>query len=153
MGDLHRFGYASGVVDVLSTSSKFKDEHMFGSSWSAEDQQALERIAEKIGVDLQALDLAGEQASFASIEEAASKIGQAVTRHVMEDLAIQQTQLLDQAQPCPTCQKLCDVEVRQRTLNTAEGRIELPETVCHCSACRRDFFPSTRPLETAPTRV
>jgi hypothetical protein len=71
----------------------------------------------------------------------------------MEDLAIQQTQLLDQAQPCPTCQKLCDVEVRQRTLNTAEGGIELPEAVCHCSACRRDFFPSTRPLETAPTRL
>ena len=126
---------------------------MFRSSWSTEDQQAVEKIAKKIGVDLKALELAGIQASFASIGEAASKIGQAVTRQVMEDLAIQQTQLLDQAQPCPTCQKLCEVEVRKRTLNTADGRIQLPETVCNCSACRRDFFPSTRPLETAPTRL
>ena len=126
---------------------------MFQSSWSAEDQQALDNIAKKIGINLQAGDLAGEEATFASIEAAASKIGQAVTRHVMEDLAIQQTRLLDQDQACPSCQKLCPVKVTDRTLMTAEGPVNLPETVCHCSACRRDFFPSTRPAETAPTRL
>lgn len=126
---------------------------MFQSSWLPEDQQALETVAKKIGVNLQADDLAGEQATFASIEAAASKMGQAVTRHVMEELAIQQTQLLDQDQPCPTCQKLCSVKVNDRTLTTAEGPISLPEAVCHCSACRRDFFPSTHPTETAPTRL
>jgi predicted glycoside hydrolase/deacetylase ChbG (UPF0249 family) len=153
IGDFPKIGYSSGVVDALSTNPKFKDGHMFESSWPAEDQQAVKKIAEKIGVDLHASDVAGEQASFASIEAAASKIGKAVTRHVMEDLAIQQTQLLDEAQPCPTCQKRCDVEVRPRTLKTAEGPIELPETVCHCSACRRDFFPSTHPFETSPARL
>ena len=126
---------------------------MFHSFWSAEDQQVLDKVAKKLGVDLEAEDLAGEEATFASIEAAASKIGQAVTRHVMEDLAIRQTRLLDQDQACPTCQKLCPVKVTDRTLNTAEGPIELPETVCHCSACRRDFFPSTHPVEVAPTRL
>jgi hypothetical protein len=138
---------------IVPTHSKFKEERMFGSSWSAEDQLAVERIAKKIGVDLQGVDVAGEQASFASIEEAASKIGRFVTRQVMEDLAIQQTELLDQSQPCPTCESLCRVGVRKRNLNTAEGPIDLSETVCHCSACRRDFFPSTRSLEAAPARV
>ena len=126
---------------------------MFQTRWSAEDQQALETIAKKIGVDLQADDIAGDQATFASMEAAASKIGQAVTKHLLEDLALKQTQLLNESQPCPTCQKLCPVKVQDRTLTTAEGPIALPETVCHCSACRRDFFPSTRSPEAASTRL
>lgn len=109
---------------------------MFRNSWSVEDQQALEIIAKKIGVDLEADDIGGDQATFAAMEAAASKIGQAVTKHLLEDLALKQTQLLDEPQPCPTCQKLCPVTIRDRTLTTAEGPVGLPETVRHCSACR-----------------
>ena len=126
---------------------------MFGSQWSAEDETALERIAEKLGIDLQADDIAGEQATFATMEAAASRIGHAVTKHLLEDLALKQTQLLHEPQPCPTCQKLRPVSIRDRILATAEGPVELPETVCHCSDCRRDFFPSTHPTETASTRL
>ncbi len=126
---------------------------MFRNQWSTEDQQALEIIAKKIGVDLQANDIAGDQATFTTMEAAASKIGQAVTKHLLEDLALKQTQLLDEPQPCPTCQKRCPVNVQDRPLTTAEGPVGLPETVCHCSACRRDFFPSTHSLKTASTRL
>jgi hypothetical protein len=126
---------------------------MFGSQWSAEDEASLKKIAKKIGIDLQADDIAGEQATFATLEAAASKIGHAVTKHLLEDLALKQTELLHEQQPCPTCQRLCPVSVRDRILTTAEGPIELTETVCHCSACRRDFFPSTHPTETASTRL
>jgi hypothetical protein len=83
---------------------------------------------------------------------AARQIGQAVTRRITEDLAIQQAQLLDSPQPCPTCQKLCDVSLRDRKLTTGDGPLDLREAVCHCSACRRDFFPSTHSLATPPTR-
>ena len=124
---------------------------MFGSSWSEEDQQAVERFAKKIGVDLDAQDVAGSEATFASIEAAAGKVGRAVTRHLIEDFAIRQTRLLEEPQPCPACQKRCPVKVRDRGLATAEGPVDLSETVCHCSACRRDFFPSTRPVEAPPT--
>ena len=75
----------------------------FQSSWSAEDQQALDKIAKKLDIDLEASDLAGVEATFTSIEVAASKIGRAVTQQVIEDLAIKQTKLLDQPQPCPDC--------------------------------------------------
>jgi hypothetical protein len=126
---------------------------MFGSQWSAEDEVSLEKIAEKLGIDLQAEDIAGGQATFATMEAAASRIGRAVTKHLLEDLALKQTQLAREPQPCPTCQKLCPVSIRDRTLTTAEGPVELSETVCHCSACRRDFFPSTHPTETASTRL
>jgi hypothetical protein len=126
---------------------------MFRSRWSVDDQHALEKVAKEIGVDLQADDIAGEQATFATMEVAASKIGHAVTKRLLEDLALKQSQLLNEPQPCPTCQELCPVNVRDRTLTTAEGPVDLPETVCHCSACRRDCFPSTRSFEATSTRL
>ncbi|MBW3600590.1 MAG: hypothetical protein KY475_25420 [Planctomycetes bacterium] len=126
---------------------------MFDDSWSQEDQLVVERLAKKFGVDLKADELAGAEATFTSIETAARKIGQAVTRRVTEDLAIQQTQLLEGPQPCPTCGKSCEAGFKERELTTGDGPIELREAVCHCSACRRDFFPSTRSLEASPTRL
>lgn len=112
----------------------------------------LEEFAKKFGIDLEAEDVAGSEASFASIEATAAKVGRLVTRHLIEDLAIKQTRLLDEPQPCPDCERLCKVTVRDRPLTTAEGPVKLSEAVCHCSACRRDFFPSTRPTEASPTR-
>ena len=126
---------------------------MFRDSWTDQDQRAVEHLAKKFGVHLNDPDVAGETATFASIEAAASKIGKAVTQHVTQDLALQQTALLGEPQPCPGCGKLCLVEVRDRELSTGEVPIELHETACHCSACRRDFFPSTRPIGAASTRL
>jgi hypothetical protein len=124
---------------------------MFQSSWSPEDRQALDRIAKKLDIDLEANDLAGSEATFTSIEVAASKMGRAVTQQVIEDLAIKQTRLLDHPQPCPDCQKLCEVQNRVRSLTTGDGTADIREAVCHCSVCRRDFFPSTRSIEASPT--
>ena len=132
---------------------KFKDELMFQDTWTDADQQAVEQLAKKFGVDLAAEQVAGEHATFAQIEAAASRLGKAVARPVTQDLALQQTALLDQPQPCPTCGKLCDVEVRQRKMTTGDGPIELRETACQCSACSRDFFPSACSLGTASTRL
>ena len=126
---------------------------MFQDTWTDEDQQAVEQLAKKFGVDLAAEQVAGKNATFAQIEAAASKLGKALTRQVTQDLALQQTELLDQPQPCPTCGKLCDVEVRQRKVTTADGPIELRETACTCLACSRDFFPSACSLGTASTRL
>lgn len=151
IGDFGHFGYSLIHVLPFITIPKFKDEHMFQSSWSPEDQQAVERIAKKLDINLEASDLAGLDATFTSIEVAASKIGEAVTRQVIEDLAIKQTKLLTQPQPCPSCHKLCEVQGRMRPLTTGGGTAEIQETVCHCSACRRDFFPSTRTAEASPT--
>jgi len=79
IGDFDHFGYSLVHVLSFATISKFKDERMFQSSWSPEDQQAVERIARKLDIDLEANDLAGSDATFTSIEGAASKIGRAVT--------------------------------------------------------------------------
>lgn len=147
IGDFDHFDYSLVHVLPFVTIHKFKDERMFQSSWSPEDQQAVERIAKKLGINLDANDLSGAEATFTSIEDAASKIGRAVTQQVIEDLAIKQTKLLTQPQPCPSCQKLCEIQDHTRSLTTGGGTAEIHETVCHCSACRRDCFPSTHSVE------
>jgi hypothetical protein len=153
IGEFRELRYSGGVVFTLPAVSKFKDERMFQSTWTDEDQRIVERLAKKFGVDLNDPKVAGENATFASIEAAAGQLGKAITRQITQDLALQQTKLLDQPQACPTCGTLCQVEVRQRDLTTGDALIELPETVCQCSACRRDFFPSTRSPGTASTRL
>lgn len=44
--------------------------------------------------------------------------------------------------PCPKCGQDCPVEMTRRTVKGVSGSIELMEPAAHCSACRRDFFPS-----------
>lgn len=153
IGDFCELWYVNGVVSGCHGIRKFKDEHMFRDSWTAEDQRAVEHLAKKFSVDLDDQRVTGENATFASIEAAARQLGRAVTRHVTQDLALRQTQLLAEPQPCATCGKLCAVGIDDRQLTTGDGPIELHEAVCHCPACRRDFFPSTRSLGTASARV
>ena len=66
IGDFDHFGYS--LVHALSfvTIRKLKDERMFQSSWSPEDQQAVERIAKKLDMNLDANDLAEPDATFTS---------------------------------------------------------------------------------------
>jgi hypothetical protein len=110
--------------------------------WSPEEQQAIEKLAKKWNIDLETGSGAGPQATFASIEMTARRVGQMVTRRVCEELAAKQTELVKDPQPCPTCFKTCEVQFRERPLTTGDGLMDLLEAVCHCSDCRRDFFPS-----------
>lgn len=43
---------------------------------------------------------------------------------------------------CPTCGERHCVSTTKRTVRSMSGPIELMESVAHCPACRRDFFPS-----------
>ena len=128
---------------------------MFQDCNSPEDMAALTQLAKKWKIDLTASDVAGEQASFASIEKASSQVAKVVFRHVCQDLAAKQVALLEGPQPCPTCGTLCKLKVQRRKLTTAEGLVEIDEAVCHCHepGCRRDFFPSASPTGTASARL
>ena len=76
------------------------------------------------------------------IEQAAIMAARAVARGTIADLLQRKTSLLGAEQPCPTCQRLCPVESQPRTIEFWGGPVPYPEPVCHCPACRRDFFPS-----------
>jgi hypothetical protein len=85
------------------------------------------------------------------IEQAAITAARAVARGTIADLLQRKTSLLGAEQPCPTCQRLCPVQARPRTIEFWGGPVPYPEPRCHCPACRRDFFPAAAgPATDAP---
>jgi hypothetical protein len=91
------------------------------------------RVHEAVGPEL---DLDADD-----IEQAAIMAARAVARGTIADLLRRKTSLLGAEQPCPSCQRLCPVESRPRTIEFWGGPVPYPEPKCHCPACRRDFFP------------
>ncbi len=127
---------------------------MFQSEWSKEDCQAIERLAKKWGIDLEAKEVVGDTATFAGIEAMARRVGDRVARHVCQDLSAKQVELVQEPQPCPTCGTLCQTNAAQRPLTTADGQqIDLQEAVCRCSVCDRAFFPSAGAAGSASVRL
>lgn len=84
---------------------------------------------------------------FQQIEDLAGLGVQALVQGVVREVVWRQALILGEAQPCPTCQADCPVEWHERELRTRYGAVQVPEPVCHCSRCRRDFFPSASAAE------
>lgn len=85
----------------------------------------------------------GLDIDFDSIESLAVEMGQAVIQGAIVEALKTQLKLLGDQQPCPECHRPCPVDTNARSIQIRGGTIEYPEPVCHCPACRRDFFPST----------
>jgi hypothetical protein len=73
-------------------------------------------------------------------------LGRAVAQITTERLAGARAGRLTGPQPCPDCGRPCPLSHRERELTTVDGPVDLSEPVGHCSACRRDFFPSASGL-------
>lgn len=97
-------------------------------------------VADRLGIQVRTL--LGEDAKFHVMESAGHALGRAVAQVATERMALSRAERLTEAQPCPSCGKRCPLVHRERPLETGDGPIDLREPVCHCSACRRDFFPS-----------
>jgi hypothetical protein len=95
----------------------------------------------------------GLDADFDSIESLAVEIGQAVIRGTIEEALKTQVKLLGDHQPCPACARACAVATEPRTIQVRGGTIQYNEPVCHCPACRRDFFPSPPELAARLTQL
>jgi hypothetical protein len=95
----------------------------------------------------------GLDLDFDSIESLAVDMGQAVIRGTVEEILKTQFNRLGDHQPCPGCQRPCPVAKTPRTLQARGGTIEYDEPVCHCPACRRDFFPSPPQLAARLARL
>jgi hypothetical protein len=95
----------------------------------------------------------GLELDFNSIESLAVDIGQAVIRGTVEEILNTQFKLLGDHQPCPGCGKNCPVTKAPRTIQVRGGTIHYHEPVCHCPACRRDFFPSPPDLAARLARL
>ena len=107
---------------------------------SEQDWETFVKVADELGIDVQGL--LKRDAPFREMESAGHQLGQAIARETIERLSLARAERLTEAQPCPTCRRMCPLEHGERDLTTGDGEIQLREPVCHCSTCRRDFFPS-----------
>ena len=77
---------------------------------------------------------------YAVIEARAHELGQQLSRQVQ---ARQMEQITAQAAAakCPECGTRCQTDRKTRRVTSIDGPLALEESVGHCPACRRDFFP------------
>ena len=110
------------------------------------DRDGVERLAEGWGkvVARRVHDDLGPELDLDAddIEQMAIVAARAVARGTIADLLERKAALLGPEQPCPTCPRPCDVRRQLRTIDFWGGEVAYAEPVCHCPACRRDFFPS-----------
>lgn len=84
----------------------------------------------------------GPDVDFSRIEDLAGEGARALVQGIVREAVWKQALALGDAQPCPTCGRESRVEWSQRTVQSRYGDVEIPEPHCHCTRCRRDFFPS-----------
>ena len=82
-----------------------------------------------------------------TIEKLAAIAAREVVRGIVETSTVDQCQRLGEEQPCPGCGRTCRLDHRPRAIQVRGGAANLREPVGHCSACRRDFFPSASRAE------
>jgi hypothetical protein len=85
------------------------------------------------------------QLDFMALEQIAAAAAAGLTEGALAALLSQQAQALPDQLPCPDCGHLCPVGSEARPLTVKGGQLTLREPVCHCPACRRDFFPPADP--------
>lgn len=90
---------------------------------------------------------------FAQIEEFAGLGAKALVQGIVREVVWKQAMALGDSQPCPECGGDCRVDWRERPMQTRYGQVPLPEPACHCSRCRRDFFPSASRVEAGRSRM
>ena len=94
--------------------------------------------------------------TFVDIEELTAEVGDEVARQLANlELSRRSAVLCEQpTHACPDCGKECSVEpdLEPIILQGMRGEIEYSEPRCHCSCCRRDFFPSGRQIGEADAR-
>lgn len=95
----------------------------------------------------------GSDVTLADMEEVAMVASRALVRGAVEAMAGSQGERLGKEVACPTCGKMCSLEVAPRRMFVRGGEAVLREPVGHCSRCRRDFFPAAAVVESGRPRI
>lgn len=112
-----------------------------------------ETLKNQINQMVQQLALAQQQrlaeaGTLLSLEELTTQIGDEFTRQLTQLQLQQRSQRAFEPPqyPCPDCGQVCPVQQEPEPviLQSQRGELEYLEPRCHCSRCRRAFFPSGR---------
>lgn len=91
--------------------------------------------------------------TLVSLEELTAQIGDSVARELANQELGRRSAAVSAGAPqeCPDCGAACSVEPDPEPviLRGLRGELEYTEPRCHCSRCRRDFFPSGGPSRAA----
>lgn len=118
---------------------------------SEQEWQTFLKLADRLEIPVR--ELSGQKVRFAELEAAGHRLGRAVAQITTERLALERAEQMTEPQPCPTCGEACLLAHREREIQSLDGPLELCEPVAHCSACRRDFFPSASGTGTPSTQL
>ncbi len=125
-----------------------KEGHSADQGWSPAVRRKLQELAELISQERFGEEGIPKEITFSEIEEIGHQVGQLAAGMVDQTLKLRHTKHLADVEPCPGCGKDCQVQQRQRSLQTRDGTVDFDEPVCYCSRCERDFFPSASLAET-----
>lgn len=111
---------------------------------SARIPPTVDQIAELVVEKLLAGSLKNlKSANLLSIENDTIEQVDEITRGVISRLLTKQAEETDVPESCPKCSKpLGQKSPQGRSLLSKRGRVNFKTDVCHCEACRLDFFPS-----------
>ena len=84
----------------------------------------------------------GLDVNLTMMEDVAIEAVRGLVAGTLETATTQQAQQLGSHRPCPDCQQDCLVRLEPREIVVRGGTFHYNEPVCHCTRCRRDFFPS-----------
>jgi hypothetical protein len=107
---------------------------------SEAEWQTFLSLADRLGIPVR--ELLQGRPRFTEMESAGHRLGQAVAQVATERMSLARAGQMAGPQPCPTCGAVCELRQQERELTSLDGPLTLTEPVAHCSACRRDFFPS-----------
>ena len=95
----------------------------------------------------------GLDVDFDTMEQIAQAAAAGLTEGTLQTLLESQTAALGEEQPCPDCGRPCAIGRQERPLRAKAAELQQSEPVCHCPACRRDFFPPAADPATRRARV
>jgi hypothetical protein len=130
---------------------------MSKKKFTPEDLQAISDLAHKWGkiVCRQAFGDQGPglDVDLTTMEEVAVAALRGLVAGTLETATAQQAAQLGSHQPCPDCGQACLIQHEPRVVTTRGGTFAHSEPVCHCTRCRRDFFPSASAVEAERSRL
>ena len=78
---------------------------------------------------------------YSVIEARAHELGQQLSREIQARQTRELVAGLTATAACPKCRARSELKLKQRTVTSIDGPVEIQELEGYCSVCRRAFFP------------
>jgi len=112
------------------------------NEFASEKMQLLQRLAELAVEEQRQRGVFKNTPHYSVLEDEADHMGRLFSRLAQERAAREVAAEAPTTVACPTCGCESVPRTQTRTVKSLAGPVQIMEPVAHCSACRRDFFPS-----------